>query len=114
MKTLNKICIITMSSQSWHKTLSPECCYHDGCSDSGQYRYIVSNDALCEKHYNERRQDELQEEYDTDGFLTARPELKKNRSERLLNENILNSLLPSEGGQINGKDWIEELHETNV
>ena len=32
----------------------------------------------------------------------------------LLNENILNSLLPSEGGQINGKDWIEELHETNV
>jgi|TARA_R110000824_G_scaffold46546_1_gene133590 hypothetical protein len=103
-----------MTGQSWHRTVSPECCYHTDCSELGKYVYIGENDKLCERHYNQTRKIELQDEFDTDGYLTARPELAKDRSKRLLNENVLNSLSPSEGGQLDGKDWIEELHENHI
>ena len=43
----NLICIITIAKQSWHRTLSPENCYHTDCSELGKYIYIVSNDKLC-------------------------------------------------------------------
>ena len=110
----NLICIITIAKQSWHRTLSPENCYHTDCSELGKYIYIVANDKLCKKHYNEARQNELQDEIDTDGYFTARPELSKDRRNRLLKQNILNDLKPSEGGSLDGKDWIQELHETNI
>ena len=111
---LKQICIITMAKQAWYKTLSPESCYDNECSELGKYIYIGANDKLCKKHYNEARQNELQDEIDTDGYLTARPELAKDRRNRLLKQNILNDLRSSEGGSLDGKDWIQELHETNI
>ena len=75
---------------------------------------IVGHGGDEKKKRARARQNELQDEIDTDGYFTARPELSKDRRNRLLKQNILNDLKPSEGGSLDGKDWIQELHETNI
>jgi len=42
----------------------------------------------------------------------VRPELEWKKAERIETENILESLSPDEGGSVDGKDWIQELNET--
>jgi len=76
----------------------------------GDANIMFNNSFLCEKHYNEGREHEVAQL--VCNVPMVRPELQWIRAERIETENILESLSPDEGGSVDGKDWIQELNET--
>jgi len=78
------------------------------CRESG--KILFNNSFYCEKHYNEGREFELTQL--VCNVPIVRPELEWKKAERIETENILESLSPDEGGSVDGKDWIQELNET--
>lgn len=82
----------------------------ENCKSTGDI--LFNNEFLCEKHYNEGR--EFEQDQQAYFNEMVRPELQWKRAERLETENILESLGPCEGGPVDGKDWIQELNEKEV
>ena len=110
---------VHFSSQGWLLVPHLEACGvaipsdADGCKESG--RVLFDNGFSCEKHYNEMRTLEVANQ-EIESYIEfcpdPRPELEWKKSERIETENILESLSPDEGGPVDGKDWIQELNET--
>jgi len=107
---------VHFSSQAWlYVPLQQACCVPVGmnakdCEEVSTN--LFDNSFFCEKHYNEGR--EFEQEQQAYFHEMVRPELQWKRAERLETENILESLGPGEGGPVDGKDWIQELNEKEV
>ena len=73
---------------------------------------LWNNETMCKEHYRTYRQVEMRNfDNETEGYM-IRPELKKDRINRLKEEEIM-AVVAEDENMMNtyNKDWIEELNE---